>query len=423
MTLALLLAFPVLLVGGVPYAFALGIASFLLAMLGPYSATLIVHRAVIGIDNFLLVAIPMFILAGNVMERGGISGRLIDLARALLARWRGGLPNSLVLAEMFFSGISGSTVADISAMSSMVVPSMEKAGYKRSYALAIVCAASAFGILIPPCILMVVTAALLNSSVIAVFAASALPTGVFAVLTMGLVYWQAAPTRLTVGDGSSLARAAKEASWALGLPVIIVAGIVTGIATATEIAVAAVIYAFAVTIGVYKTIDWRDIPELLVDTASSTGALCLTFGFATILTYVLAREQVPQAIADWTLSNFKSPVVLMLVFSLAFLVLGAILEGLPAALILVPVLWPAAESLGITSLHFQIVIIAAIGIGLFLPPFGLGLIIAAQVGQEPVDRITQEFLPFLVVLLIGLAIVAAVPAISNIVPQMLGMQT
>jgi tripartite ATP-independent transporter DctM subunit len=365
----------------------------------------------------------MFILAGNVMERGGISGRLIDLARALLARWRGGLPNSLVLAEMFFSGISGSTVADISAMSSMVVPSMEKAGYKRSYALAIVSAASAFGILIPPCILMVVTAALLNSSVIAVFAASVLPTGVFAVLTMGLIYWQAARAPVAPRDGPNLARAAKEASWALGLPVIIVAGIVTGIATATEIAVAAVIYAFAVTILVYKTIAWRDIPELLVETASSTGALCLTFGFATILTYVLAREQVPQAIAEWTLSNFRSPVVLMLVFSLAFLVLGAILEGLPAALILVPVLWPAAESLGITSLHFQIVIIAAIGIGLFLPPFGLGLIIAAQVGQEPVDRITRDFMPFLVVLLIGLAIVAAFPAISNIVPQLLGMQT
>ncbi|HVZ42653.1 MAG TPA: TRAP transporter large permease [Ramlibacter sp.] len=423
MTATLFLLFPALLVLGVPYAFSLGIASFLLALLGPYSASLIVHRVVIGVDNFLLVAIPMFILAGNVMERGGISGRLIDLARAILCRLRGGLPNSLVLAEMFFSGISGSTVADISAMSSMVVPSMERAGYRRAYALAIVSAASAFGILIPPCILMVVTAALLNSSVIAVFAASALPTAVFAVLTMGLVYWQAARAPAGVAEGPPLGRAAREAAWALGLPVIIVVGIVTGIATATEIAVAAVLYAFAVTLFVYRTLRWRDIPELLLEAASSTGALCLTFGFATILTYVLAREQVPQMISEWCLAAFHSPVPLMLLFSLAFLVLGAILEGLPAALILVPVLWPAAESLGITSLHFQIVIIAAIGIGLFLPPFGLGLIIAAQVGQEPVERITRDFMPFLAVLLVGQAIVAAFPIISNLVPRWLGMQT
>ena len=388
----MVVAFLLLLLLGIPYAFALGLASVVLALSGEYPTSMIVHRTVMGVDNFLLVAIPMFILAGNVMERGDISRRLVTLAGALMSRFRAGLPNSIVVAEMLFSGISGSTVADIAAMSSMVVPAMEKAGFRRSYSLAIASAATAFGILIPPCILMIVTAALLNASVIAVFAASVLPTFVFAFLVMALVYWQA--PRLgndrAASSATDLWKAVKDAAWAAGLPLIIIVGIRFGAATATEIAAAAVVYAFAVTLFVYRTLRWGEIPELLVETAATTGAICLTFGFATIITYVLARADVPQKISDLATSVFTSPATLMLAFAMVFVVLGALLEGLPAALILVPILWPAADSLGVSSIHFQIVVIAAIGIGLFLPPIGLGLMIASQVGQERVERIMRE---------------------------------
>lgn len=426
MTIVFLVGFLGLLLLGVPYLFALAIPALVVVLSGPYPASLLVHRTMIGIDNFLLIAIPMFILAGNVMERGDISRRLVVLAGALLRPFRSGLPNSLVLGEMFFSGISGSTVADISAMSAMAVPAMEKAGYRRSYSLAVVAAASAFGILIPPCILMVVTAALLNSSVFAVFLASALPTAVFAAMTMGLICWHARGKKQRApavdADAVGLWSAIRGAGWALGLPLIIVLGTVLGVATPTEIAVVAALYALFVTVVVHRTLKLRELPDLFVDTAVTTGALCLTFGFATVITYFLAREEVPAAITEWTLANFQSPSALLIVFALVFVVLGALLEGLPAALILVPILWPAAQSVGTDVVHFQIVIVAAIGIGLFLPPVGLGLIIAAQVGRERIETITRDFLPFLVVLIIGLVVICIFPWLSTITPRLVGVR-
>ncbi len=412
-----------LLALGVPYLFALAIPAVIVVLSGPYPTSLLVHRTMLGIDNFLLIAIPMFILAGNVMERGDISRRLIALAGSLLRRFRSGLPNSMVLGEMFFSGISGSTVADISAMAAMVVPAMERAGYRRSYSLAVVSAASAFGILIPPCILMIVTAALLNSSVFAVFLGAALPTVVFAVLTMGLIYWQAGGhAKNELLDSPSVWPAFKEAAWALGLPVIIVLGTIFGVATPTEIAVIAALYALFVTVVVYRSLRLRDIPALLVDSAVTTGALSLTFGFATVITYFLARQEVPAALSSWTLAHFQSPAALMVVFALVFVVLGALLEGLPAALILVPILWPAAQSVGIDVVHFQIVVVAAIGLGLFLPPIGLGLVIAAQVGRERIERISRDFIPFLVVLIIGLVVICLFPWLSTVTPKFFGVR-
>ena len=427
MIIAFVVTFFGLLALGVPYLFALAIPALIAVLSGPYPTSLLVHRTMIGVDNFLLIAIPMFILAGNVMERGDISRRLIALAGALLRRFRSGLPNSMVLGEMFFSGISGSTVADISAMAAMVVPAMEKAGYRRSYSLAVVSAATAFGILIPPCILMIVTAALLNSSVFAVFLGATLPTAVFAIMTMGLVYWQASGHEDKVAvlnaDFPRIWPAFKDAAWALGLPLIIVLGTVFGVATPTEIAVVAALYALFVTIVVYRTLKLRDVPALLIDTAVSTGALCLTFGFATVITYFLARQQVPATITQWTLANFESPAALMVMFALVFVVLGALLEGLPAALILVPVLWPAAHSVGIDVVHFQIVTVAAIGVGLFLPPVGLGLVIAAQVGRERIEAISRDFLPFLVVLLVGLVVVCVFPWLSTVTPRLFGVRS
>jgi tripartite ATP-independent transporter DctM subunit len=426
-TIVFVVGFFGLLALGVPYLFALAVPALIAVLAGVYPTSLLIHRTMIGIDNFLLIAIPMFILAGNVMERGDISRRLIALAGALLRRFRSGLPNSLVLGEMFFSGISGSTVADISAMSAMVVPAMEKTGYRRSYSLAVVAAASAFGILIPPCILMIVTAALLNSSVFAVFLAAALPTAVFAILTMGLVYWQAGAREPDAAaaspEGPGVWRALVDSAWALGLPVIIVLGTVFGVATPTEIAVVAALYAFFVTLVIYRTLELREIPAILVDTAVTTGALCLTFGFATVITYFLARQEVPAAISQWALATFHSPEALIVAFAFVFMILGSLLEGLPAALILVPILWPAAQSLGVDVVHFQIVIVAAIGIGLFLPPVGLGLVIAAQVGRERIEAITRDFLPFLVVLIVGLVVVCVFPWLSTVTPRFFGVRS
>ncbi len=425
MIAALAIGFVALVALGVPVAFALGIAASVGILYGAFPADVIVHRTVMGVDDFILIAVPMFILAGNIMERGDISRRLVDLAQALLSPFRGGLPNSMVLGEMFFSGISGSTAADIAAMSSMVVPALERRGYTRAYSLAIVSAASAFGILIPPCILMIVLAAMINSSVLAVFVGAVLPTLVFAALTMGLVYWKAGsgsgPVRERF-DARRVGRALSECAWALGLPIIIFAGVVFGIATATEIAATAVLYAVFVSMVVYRKLGWRDLPALLVDTGVTTGALCLMFGFATIMSYLLALAQVPTTVAEWAAALTSSPTVILLVFAAVFIVMGSFLEGMPAALIFVPIVWPTARLFGIDPIHFQIVTVVSIGVGLFLPPTGLGLIIASQVGQERIERIAVAFLPFLAVLLVGIAVVVAVPWLSTAAPKLLGIR-
>lgn len=422
----LVLIFLVLLVLGVPVAFSMAVSGAIVLIASGFPPDLVVSRSLIGIDDFLLIAIPLFILAGAIMEKGDISSRLMKLLIALMGRFRSGVPNSIVMAEMFFSGISGSTVADISAVSKMTVKPMEDSGYRRPYTLALVSAASAFGILIPPCILMVVMAAMVNSSVLAVFIAGLVPSLLLGLATMGLIVVKTSrrsPLRVEQPHVSSrqLFRAAVDCGWALGLPVIIFGGVVLGVATATEIAAVAVAYALFIAMFVYRTLSLPALRLCLVETGIATGALAVLFGFATVVSYLLARVGIPRNIAELAQSTTASSTLIMLLFALIFVVMGSVLEGMPAVLIFVPILFPVALQYGVDPIHFQIVVVTAIGIGLFLPPTGLGLLIAAQVGESSVPEITRELWPFLVLLLLGLAVIAVVPVISTIGPRFFGV--
>jgi C4-dicarboxylate transporter DctM subunit len=418
-------AFAVFLVLGIPVAFVIGAAGFVgLWWSGQYPLTVIVKQIFEGVDSFVLLAIPLFILAGALMETGGIAVRLVRLAQVLVGWIRGGLSMAVVVAEYIFSGISGSTVADVSAIGSTMIPPMLRAGYRPEQAVAVVSAASAMGILVPPCILMIVIGSVANVSVAALFAAGFLPAVVLALAIMVYIWFDARRSGIEAREVATLRaiwHAFVDAVIPLGLPVIIFGGILGGAVTPTEAAVLAVVYAFVVGVFVYREIKWRDLPGILVHSAVVTAAVCFLLGTAAVVAWILAVEQVPQALLRLMLAVPGGNIVFLVLTSILFIILGAVLEGLPAVVILLPTFMPVVQRLGIDVIHYSTVVVAATGIGLFLPPIGVGFFIACGIAKVPVDRATRDMLPYIYMMCAGLLIVILVPWVTLIVPRILGL--
>jgi len=417
------LAFAVLLVLGIPVAFVIGTAGFVgLYWSGQYPLTVIVKQIFEGVDSFVLLAIPLFILAGALMETGGIAVRLVRLAQVLVGWIRGGLSMAVVVAEYIFSGISGSTVADVSAIGSTMIPPMLRAGYRPEQAVAVVSAASAMGILVPPCILMIVIGSVANVSVAALFAAGFLPAVVLALAIMVYIWFDARRSGLEAREVAGLRaiwRAFVDAVIPLGLPAIIFGGILGGAVTPTEAAVLAVVYAFVVGVFVYREIKWRDLPGILVHSAVVTAAVCFLLGTAAVVAWILAVEQVPQTLLRLMLAVPGGNIVFLILTSILFIALGAVLEGLPAVVILLPTFMPVVQRLGIDVIHYATVVVAATGIGLFLPPIGVGFFIACGIAKVPVDRATRDMMPYVYMMCVGLLVVILVPWVTLVLPRIL----
>jgi len=423
MVLALvILSFLVMIALTAPVAFALGIAAAIgLAVSGVAPLLVVPQRMFEGADSFVLLAIPLFILAGALMETGGISARLVHLARVLIGHVRGGLGMVVVVSEMLFSGISGSTVADVSAIGALMVPALVRAGFKPERAVAIVSAASAMGILIPPCLLMVIIAQIAGLSVGAMFLAGFIPAAVLAAAIMLLIYVQARREGLAGEARANLAelgRALRGALVPLMMPVIIFGAILGGIADPTEAAVLAVLYAFIVGVFVYKEIPWRALPKILVDSAVTSGVVIFMVGAASSFSWLLAVEQVPTHLANAMLAVSREPWFFFVVSIVIFVVLGAILEGLPAVIICLPIFLPIVAKLGIDPLHYSVVVVAAIGLGLFLPPVGVGLYIAASFANLRVDQTIRAMTPYVLVLFFGILILIAIPWLTLVLPKL-----
>lgn len=419
--LILALAFIVLVLVGIPISFAMGISS-LAALLyhGQLPLNLIVHRTMMGVDSFVLLAIPLFIFAGTIMEQGGISEKLVRFAQTLLGRFRGGLPMVVVGSTMLQSGISGSTVADVSAMAAMTLKPLEEEGYSRPYSLSVIGASCAFAILIPPCILMVIVAAVANTSVVAVFAAGILPSIVLGAMMLGFIHLQARMGNMPAGAKYSFAemlKGFKDALLALGVPILIFGGIRAGVATVTEMAAVAVIYSLLVGGLIYRRLSWKRIYDALVETCVSTGVITMLMGFAMIFGYLLATEGIPAAVAAWMKASQIPGWGVLVITAIIFVFVGAVLEGAPAVLIFVPILLPVVRSLGIDIVHWLTVVVLASGIGLFVPPTGLAVLVACSVGKVRMDQMIKPLMPFLLLLIAGLAVVIFFPWISTVLPQ------
>jgi len=382
---------------------------------------LITQRLFSGVDSFPLMAVPFFILSGLVMDSGGISRRLIRLAKSLVGHIRGGLAMVVTVAEIFFSGISGSTTADISAIGSTLIPAMRKAGYTAEQAAAIVAGAASMGVLIPPCIMMVVLGSMVNISVGKLFIAGFLPGLLMAAGLLALIYFQARrgllPDARDPFSWREIAGSLSDSLLALLLPVIIFGGILLGVATPTEIAAVAAVYSVAISAFAYKELDWPGLLHALEQTTVLTGVALLLIGFASTFSWILASQQFPAAIAGLMLSISREPWVFMALSVAVFLLAGVFLEGLPAIIVLVPILLPISTTLGIDPIHYAIVAIGAVGVGIFMPPLGIGILLAAALADCRVDQVGRVFIPYFLTLTLVLIVIAYVQLLSTWLPS------
>ena len=421
-SLAAFLAFIAL---GVPIAFALGGAAMIgLAMMDGAPLVIVASRTFGAIDSFTLLAIPFFILAGELMETGGISQRLVTLARVLVGHVRGGLGNVVVVGMVLFSGISGSTQADAAAVGSVMIPSMKNHGYSAGRAGAIVAAAAGMGILVPPCLTMVVYGSVTNVSIGALFAAGFLPAIVMAI---ALIVHQMIDARRAglepepKATWTERARALIAASWALFMPVIIFGGILGGVFTPTEAAVVAAVYAMFVGMIVYREITPAFLYRALVRTGIVSGVVMLMIAGANIFSWLMTVEQVPHTLASAMQAAGGGKTVFMLLSIIAFIVLFALLDGLPGMLMIIPVFVPIAQQLGIDLLHYGIVMTTVMGISLFLPPLGVGLFIVLGIAGCSLREISRHLLPYLVTMAAVALVIAFVPWISYALPYAFGL--
>ena len=419
----LLVLFVVLMVLEVPIAFAMGVAAIVvIAVAGNAPMTIVTHRLVMSADSFTLLAIPLFVLAGSLMETGGIAARLVNLAKSLVGFVRGGLGMAVIVGEMFFSGISGSTTADVSAMSSMMLPAMKRSGYPLEQSVAIISAASAMGILIPPCITMVVFGGITNTSVTALFLAGFLPALVLAIMTAALVYYYALRLNLPTAGTFSWQRVWRsfvESLVALGMPVIIFGGLIGGVATTTEVASFAVIYAMIAGFFIYKELTLAKLWHILVESSVMSGIILLLLGLSLVYTYLLAIENVTPMLGQFVLGISRDPTIFLIITSVVAILLAAVIEVLPMGLLLIPIFLPIAQSLGVDKVHFLTLLVAAGGLGMFLPPTGVGLLIGCSVGRIPVTKVIRPMMPYVAVLFLGIVILCAFPAVVTIVPKLI----
>ncbi len=413
----LLIAFLV----GIPIAFALGLASLAFLLRSDIPLILIVQRMYTGVDFFPLVAVPLFVFAGFLMETGGISRRIVDLALSIVGPVRGSLGMGAVVSEMIFSGISGSSIADASAMGSILIPTMGKTGYDAKDSTSIVAAATGMGILVPPCMAMVVLGGMGQISIGALFAAGFLPAAVMALAICTWIFLQAKKGKIP-GDRHAFSslrvwHAFKEALIPLGMPVIIFGGILGGVTTATEAAVLAVLYGFIVSFFIYKEVTYSDVGKMLVNTGVVTGVILILIGTASIFSWIMANQQIPQVITRFML-HIGEPWLFLLLASIVILIGSAVLDGLPAIIILYPILLPIAVKLGLDPLHFTLVMVAAEGIGIVLPPVGLCLIVICGISKVSLSAVTKPLLPYILVMFLSLIVIMYVPWITLIVPRL-----
>lgn len=416
--MGLMLAFFAL---GVPIAVSMGLASGIaLWMDGGVPLTVLVQRFFTSVDSFSLMAIPFFVLAGVLMEYGGISKRLINLANALTGHWAGGLGIVTVVTSMFFAAISGSSAATVAALGSILIPAMIARGYHKNFAGAIQAASGELGVIIPPSIPMILYGVSTETSIGKMFMAGIIPgimIGLSLMLAVYLVAKKRGYAKETRKSGRELWQAFIEAFWALLMPIIILGGIYGGVFTPTESAGVAVVYAFLVGAFVYKEIKFQHLHKILLQSATVTSTIMFIIASAGLLGWILTREGIPQLVADFFTGVSESPVVFLILVNLFLLIVGMFMETNASIAILAPLLVPVAVQLGIDPVHFGIIMIVNLALGMCTPPLGVNLFISCQIADIRLEQITKGMIPLYVVLLIDLALISFIPALSLWIPQ------
>ncbi|MFY0624319.1 MAG: TRAP transporter large permease [Pelagimonas sp.] len=429
MTTSILLlfgSFAVLMALGVPIAFSIGISTtltFLLFMGVDQSLFIVAQQMASGLDSFTLLAIPFFILAGNIMNRGGIAMRLINFAKVLGGQLPGSLAHCNVIANMMFGSISGSAVASAAAVGGVMAPLQKKEGYDPAYSAAVNIASCPTGLLIPPSSTLIVYSLITGgTSIAALFVAGYLP-GILMGLGLMIVAGIIAKRRgYPVSDRPSFNEvfvAARDATLPLGLIVIVMGGIISGVFTATEASAAAVIYTLSLALIWYREISLKDLPAILIESAVTTSIVLLMIGASIAMSRVMAFGGIPFAISDALLGLSNNPIAILLAINIALLIVGTFMDMTPALLIFTPIFMPVVSDLGVDPVHFGVVMTLNLCIGICTPPVGSALFVGCSVGGTSIAKVIRPLLPFYAVLFGLLMLVTYVPEISLFLPRVL----
>ncbi len=377
-----------------------------------------------GIDSFPLMAIPFFMLAGELMNKGGITRRLVDFAQVMMGHFRGGLAHVNILSSMLFAGLSGSAVADTSALGSMLIPAMEKNGYTRKFAAAITAASSVIGPIIPPSGIMIIYAYVMGESVAALFLGGMIPGVMVGVGLMIVTGYLAKKNDFPVASRRATWRerlnAAARAFFPLLTPVIILGGILAGVFTPTEASAIAVAYALLISIFLLKTMTWKDLPEVLVRAALSSTVVLLLVGAAIAFKAIVGLSHLPEILAGWVLSLSSNPLVLLFLINILLFIVGMFLDAGPAIIILGPILAPIFIEMGVHPVHFAIIMSVNLTVGLVTPPMGLVLFVASSISGVRVETLAKTILPFLAVEVLVIFLITYIPPISLFIPELFG---
>ena len=418
--------FIILLMIGLPVFFGLLAAPGLLLWLNgqPRDLALLYRNVYNGMDSFPLMAIPFFMLAGVLMNRGGITSRLVEFSQAIMGHFRGGLAHVNILSSMLFAGLSGSAVADTSAIGSMLVPAMVKNGYTRKFSAAITAASSVIGPIIPPSGIMIIYSYVMGESVAALFLAGIIP-GILVGLGLMLMTWVMAqrydfPVATKRATWPERGNASIKAFFPLLTPLIILGGILGGIFTPTEASAVAVAYALIVSLFILKSMTVRDLPKVLTEAAMVSSVVLLLVGAAMAFKTVVSLSHAPEILAAWILGLSDNPLILLFLINLLLFVVGMFLDAGPAIIILAPILGPIFINLGVHPVHFAIIMSVNLTVGLATPPMGLVLFVASSVSGERIESISKAILPFLFVEVVVIFMITYIPAVSLAIPRYFG---
>jgi C4-dicarboxylate transporter DctM subunit len=425
MSALLMAVFCVLMAIGLPIAFAMALAAVAtLANHPTLPFNIFIHRALIGADSYSLLAIPFFILAGNIMNVGGITNRIIHFANACVGRFSGGLGLTTVMSCMVFSGVSGSAVADATALGKVLVPGMKKANYDPGFAAAITASASVMGPIIPPSIPLVIYGLSVGKgvSVAALFLGGVIPGLMLgaglAVVTFLIARKRNYPIHEAV-PFAELMSSAKEAIWALLMPFVILFGVTGGVVTVTESAAFAVLYALFVSMVIHRELTFSDLWKIFIQSGLDSAVVMIIIAFASTFGWLMAVSGLPREIAAWIGAFSNNPIVILMLINGLLLIVGCFMEAIAAMIILIPVLIPIVQAAGVDLVHFGLVMVFNLMLGLLTPPVGILLYICGNFAQVKIERVVMEVLPFLAVGIVVLLLITLFPGLVTWLPNLL----
>ena len=408
----------------VPVGMALGIAAFAgMLYVSPDVLIMLPQKFLYGLDSFPLLAIPLFVLAGQLMSSGGLAKRIIAMALIFVGRIYGGLAMVVIFSALLMSGISGSPSANTAAIGSVAIPAMKKLKYPPEFATAVLAAAGGVSTLVPPAIDLIIIGVIANISIGGLFAAGIFPAIVNGVAIMILAYYFSRKMNLPLAKKESFSiklRVLKDGILPILMIGIILGGIYGGIFTPTEAASVAVVYGFIVSFFVYKELSIEDIPKVLLNTCSLSGVVLLVLAMASMFSFILTFERIPHALAQLIVSYADNWILFIILVHIVFILLGMVMDALPAIIVLMPIFLPVAVSLGMEPIHLGILVAANVGIGMITPPVGICLFVACGISKTPIGSVVKPLLPFLIFLIFTLIIITMFPEITLFLPRLLG---